>query len=130
MSVCILANDEQAAMYCSTSDVAFGPVFHSDHGKDASERIEAFLRWLPQQPAIRAKAMENDFFSTGRFDVRMLNGRDLDAAYSEWLAQEEAQYAAEEKAERERIAAEEAEEAAAWERSEREYADIMARRQA
>jgi hypothetical protein len=65
-----------AALYCSTSDVAFGPVF-TDGGapnyEDASERAEAFLRWLPQ-------------------DARRYEDGRLQERYSEWLAQEQAQY--------------------------------------
>ena len=75
----------QAALYCSTSGVAFGPIFHNDHERDADERAEAFLRWLPTDP-------------------RKYDDAELQSKYSEWLTQEPAQYAAERKAEEEKDA--------------------------
>jgi len=80
----------QAALYCSTSGVAFGPIFHNDKDKDADERADAFLRWLPTDP-------------------RQFSDAELMAKYSEWLAQEAAQYAAEAQAEAEKDAALDAE---------------------
>ena len=70
----------QAALYCSTSDVAFGPVFTEGYDRDADERAEAFLRWLQTDP-------------------RRLTDSELQTKYSEWLVQETAQYAAEAQAE-------------------------------
>jgi hypothetical protein len=75
----------QAALYCSTSDVAFGPVFSEGHGRDADERAEAFLKFL-------------------KADARSYDDRELMNKYSEFLAQEEAIYAAEAKAEEEAAA--------------------------
>jgi hypothetical protein len=64
-----------AVLYCSTSDVAFGPVFtDSEHGEqDASERAAAFLRWLPCDP-------------------RRLDEPELLARYQAWLVAEPDQY--------------------------------------
>ena len=69
---CRILHDREnniAALYCSTTDVAFGPVFYDEGGKDADERAEAFLRWLPDDPR--------------RYDESELQSR-----YSAWLAQE------------------------------------------
>jgi hypothetical protein len=74
-----------AALYCSTTDVAFGPVFSEDGDKDAGERAEAFLRFL-------------------QIDARKFTDEELQTKYSEWLRQEAAQYAAEAQAEREKDA--------------------------
>ena len=41
MSVCILSGDTHQALYCSTSDFAFGPIFSID------DDVAAFLEWLP-----------------------------------------------------------------------------------
>jgi hypothetical protein len=74
---CRIMHDREqniAALYCSTSDIAFGPLFtDGDNGQDAGERAEAFCRWLPVDP-------------------RGLDGPDLMMRHCDWLAQEEAQY--------------------------------------
>lgn len=67
---------DQACLYCSTSCVAFGPVFTDSDDHDADERAEAFTRWLKR-------------------DARQLTDSEMQIAYSEWLAQEAAQWAAE-----------------------------------
>lgn len=99
MGVRILADNAQivkhAAMYCSTSDWAFGPVFYDHNGKDAAERAEAFLRWLPNH----SPKQEHIGAFGWRGDPRNLNDQGLEQAYSAWRAQEEAQF------EREREAA-------------------------
>jgi hypothetical protein len=89
MSVCVLHDEKHdlAALYCSSSDFAFGPVFSANHGKDATERAEAFLRWIDANPKPNATSRLFD-----RFDVRHLNDQEISLAYSEWLAQEEQQY--------------------------------------
>ena len=69
-------NDLLAALYCSTSEVAFGPLFHDDDNHDAVDRAEAFLRWLKREP-------------------RRMTDAELMTAYSEWRAQETAQWQAE-----------------------------------
>jgi len=51
----ILHDDDnnRAAMYCSTTERAFGPVFHdSDNGHDARERAELFCDWVPKDPRV------------------------------------------------------------------------------
>ncbi|HZO51192.1 MAG TPA: hypothetical protein VFB63_00680 [Bryobacteraceae bacterium] len=70
------AEGDLAALYCSTTDVAFGPVFYDGDEHNAGERAEAFTRWLKR-------------------DARTLTDSELQRAYSEWLAQESAQWAAE-----------------------------------
>ncbi len=96
MSVHILHSREQdqACLFCSTSDFAFGPVFSRGHGKDADERAEAFLRWFDQYYESPAAWM------LGRKDIRNLTEPQISTAYSAWLAQEEKQYADEKAAER------------------------------
>jgi hypothetical protein len=74
MGVRILNAGSQAALYCSTSEVAFGPIFHDDDDHDADERAEAFLRWLAPR------------------DPREFIGDELEQKYAEWRAQEAAQW--------------------------------------
>jgi hypothetical protein len=76
MSVRILESGDTAAFYCSTSEVAFGPLVHEDDRHDAEERAEAFLRWLPQ-------------------DARRYDEAELLRQFSAWLVQEAAQWARE-----------------------------------
>jgi hypothetical protein len=80
MGVRILHDREQnyAALYCSTTDVVFGPLFNDsdDHEHDAEERAHAFLRWLPK-------------------DARQYDDVELAAKYSDWRAQEATQWQAE-----------------------------------
>lgn len=82
MGVRILYDREtnQANLYCSTSDWAFGPVFYNsnDREHDADERAEAFCRWL------------------GAREPRRMSDSELEKAYHEWAAQEVAQWNAEE----------------------------------
>ena len=77
-----------AALYCSTTDVAFGPIF-SDGGApdyhDADERAESFLRFLKN-------------------DARTYSDAELQAEYSAWLTQESAQWKAEDESETARLA--------------------------
>lgn len=82
MGVRILRDKTEAAMYCSTSGWAFGPVFDDRGLHDADERIEAFLRWLKVDP--RTFAIDSE----------------LEGKYLAWLAQEDAQWAAEDTAAR------------------------------
>lgn len=83
---------DQAALFCSTSDWAFGPVFCAQGGKDAYERAQAFLRWLDANPP----APPVGRLLGSRFDVRVMTDKELERAYVQWLGQEKAQYAAEE----------------------------------
>lgn len=90
MGVRTLRGDDQACMYCSTTDWAFGPVFSDDGNHGAEERIESFLRWFARNG------------NTGPLhysDPRQLTDSELESKYTDWRAQEEAQWAAEEKAE-------------------------------
>ena len=57
---------KMAALYCSTTDWAFGPVFSDYDESEAGERALAFLRWLP-------------------LDARKYIDSDLERKYSEWL---------------------------------------------
>jgi hypothetical protein len=77
MGVRILSGEDAAILYCSTTDWAFGPVFGDRDTHTGTERAAAFLRWFKAEP-------------------RRLNYDELEAKYSEWLAQEDAQFATEE----------------------------------
>lgn len=92
------ARQDHAALYCSTSDWAFGPVFYGNREIYALERAEAFIRWLPnfspQEKEIGPLGYRNA-------DPRTLTEQGVERAYGEWLAQEQAQYKAEEQRERE-----------------------------
>ena len=90
MGVRILSGDDnQAVLYCSTSDWAFGPVFGADDDHDADERAEAFLRWFQITPDY--SRFEKTQIGEHR-DVRCLTESGLQHAFSTWLAQESAQY--------------------------------------
>jgi hypothetical protein len=71
---------EMAVLFCSTTGVAFGPTFEDGDEHDAGERAEAFCRWL-------------------QVDARRFTEVELQGKYSEWLAQEPAQWDAEAAAE-------------------------------
>ncbi len=62
-----------SALYCSTTDVAFGPLFCDDDEKDSEDRAESFLKWLPS-------------------DARTYSHTELMGLYSAWCAQESDQY--------------------------------------
>lgn len=73
MSVHILSDgSEQACLFCSTSGVAFGPVFRADKasGRDAYEQAETFLQWC---------------YRVQHTDPRAWSDAELMAKYSEWL---------------------------------------------
>jgi hypothetical protein len=91
---CRIMHDREqniAALYCSTTDTAFGPLFSdidlhvrpNDANyyvpQDADERAEAFLRWM-QRSCVKSG------------DPRALDDSELQRAYSTWLAQEAEQY--------------------------------------
>jgi hypothetical protein len=79
---CRIMHDREqniAALYCSTTDTAFGPVFNDGEQWEADERAEAFLRWM-QRSCVKSG------------DPRALDDSELHTAYSTWLAQEDAQY--------------------------------------
>ena len=88
MGVRILADDEdrQAVMYCSTTDWAFGPVFSSDEHHTATEWAQAFLRWLDTTETWRLYQKHPRV--TSRRDPRELTDAGMEAAYTDWLAQE------------------------------------------
>jgi hypothetical protein len=79
MGVPILHYGDAAAFYCSTSEVAFGPLVRAEDDHDADERAEAFLRWLPD-------------------DARRYTNAELLTQFATWRAQEAAQWAREEAA--------------------------------
>lgn len=62
-------DSEYAALYCSTTERAFGPIFH-DEGEGADAEAEAFMKWL-------------------RTDPRRLDEAALHDKYSEWLVARE-----------------------------------------
>jgi len=108
MSVHILTDStgETAAMYCSTSDWAFGPVFNCKDGHDADDRAELFLRWLKAVPTWDCYEQVAPRLFRGERDPRVLTESGLERAYADWLAQEEAQWKAEEDAETAQLLAE------------------------
>lgn len=77
-----------ACLTCSTSDVAFGPLFSDTDTHDADERAEAFTRWL----ATANCATFERSLVTSRNDPREFTESGLMAAYTAWLAQEPAQW--------------------------------------
>lgn len=87
MGVRTIRGNREAVMYCSSTDWAFGPVFNDTDDHDAEERLESFLRWL-------GKAR----------DPRQYTDAELESKYSDWRSQEEAQWKAEEDAEKARWA--------------------------
>ena len=92
---------DRAALYCSTSDVAFGPIFYDgDCAHDAQERAEAFLDWLTTTPHW-ATLDKEPLIGRGRHDARELTDAGLQAAYSQWLADEAAYWQAKEAPEQE-----------------------------
>ena len=93
-----IAHDREAdiaILYCSTTGVAFGPVFDDGDDHDAVERVEAFLRWLNTIPAPTWYG-QYDPAPSGRVrDPRDLSEQGIQRAYLDWLAQEPDQYAQE-----------------------------------
>lgn len=55
-----------AALYCSTTDWAFGPVFYETVDSTAEDQAECFIHWLPQ-------------------DARRYSDTELERKYAEWL---------------------------------------------
>ena len=78
MGVRVLYGNQHAALYCSTSEWAFGPVFYDTPTYDAEARAMSFLRWL------------------GARDARQFTDKALNDLYSQWLAQEDEQWEKEE----------------------------------
>lgn len=68
--------DDQACLYCSTTDWAFGPVFSGDTPtrKDAQECALAFLAWLDHH---KSK------------DARRYTDQELELVVSEWRGAED-----------------------------------------
>lgn len=96
---CRILHDQKediACLYCSTSGVAFGPLFHDWSSgtmelHDAEERAESFLRWIASEAAPWT-TFEGWNTLDGRRDPRVLTDSGLDAAYTAWLAQEADQW--------------------------------------
>ncbi len=78
MGIRVLYSDGAAAMYCSVTQVAFGPLFLDEKGHDGIERAEAFLGWLGEQD--------------GQRDARMFTQLQLLNLYHQWHAQEDEQW--------------------------------------
>ncbi len=110
MGVRILHDSEQgyAALFCSTSDMAFGPIFGKGDApeyKDADERAQAFLRWLENVSPARWRSFDPGIvIGSHAYDPRSLSDGGLQRAYSDWLAQESEQYQREDAAERQQWA--------------------------
>lgn len=96
MGVRILSDREndRACLFCSTSEWAFGPTFGDAFGRDAEERAEAFLRWLPTN----ISQFDMHPLASGR-DARSLTDAGLERAYAAWCAQEESQWGREDNCE-------------------------------
>jgi hypothetical protein len=75
-----------AALYCSTTDVSFGPIFFKTDDHDADEQAESFLRWLDLTEKWYDYQKHVSFEGTGR-DPRILTESGLICAYHDWLAQ-------------------------------------------
>lgn len=93
MGVRIISNsaDDLAALYCSTSDFAFGPVFYADDDATASERAEDFCDWFMSGGA-RIAASRLGLVPILRFggtDPREWMQGDLERLYGAWLAESE-----------------------------------------
>jgi hypothetical protein len=95
MGVRVLHDEENAmaAIFCSTSDFAFGPVLHAKDGRPADERAEAFIRYVNAHPESNPTS---GLF--GKFDIRHLSDEQLENKYHQWLAQENTQFAEEDQA--------------------------------
>lgn len=91
MGVRIIHGQDEAVLYCSTTDWAFGPVFSDDGNHGAVERAEAFLRWFHTHGNVGPLHYD---------DPRQLTDSELESKYSEWRSQEEAQWTAEDEAEK------------------------------
>jgi hypothetical protein len=78
MGIRILYDSDNAAMYSSTTDWAFGPVLSDDGVHDASERLDLFIEYLRPR------------------DPRSFSDSELEAKYIEWRSQEAAQWKAKE----------------------------------
>ena len=99
MGVRILYDPKQgeACFFCSTSGWAFGPTF-GDGGKaldykDGQERAEAFLRWTDTTETWGIYQKHPSVFVRGsKRDPRELTDAGMEAAYTDWLAQEAEQY--------------------------------------
>jgi hypothetical protein len=95
------ADQKLACLYCSTTDVAFGPIFYEGPAvgePTAQERATAFLRWL-ESPACPWGSFDKFPLGDRRHDPRTLTDVGLELAYSTWLAQEADQAAREAAAE-------------------------------
>lgn len=86
MGTRILFDGDNAVLYCSSSDWAFGPVFSKTEDQDALERAENFLKWLePQLGRFEWQPLPPMFTQKTKLDVRVLTEAGLQKAYSEWL---------------------------------------------
>jgi hypothetical protein len=83
MGIRILVDEanETAALYCSTTMSAFGPVFTESDTKDAYERAYAFLEYVD---------------NTYSKDLRTFDDKEIEHLYSKFLVAEPAIYKAEE----------------------------------
>lgn len=84
--------NNHAALYCSTSDFAFGPIFSDSQTHEADERAAAFCRWLMDDAPNWAKYEKESTLFTSRRDPRELSSVGLERAYIDWLHQEDRQY--------------------------------------
>ena len=78
-------NEDQAALYCSTTDWAFGPVFY---GPDADEKAMRFRDWFSSGEALKVAiavgARPLGILGADGDDPRDYGERELERLYSEW----------------------------------------------
>ena len=91
MGVRILEGDDNAVLYCSSSDWAFGPLF------DNGEKAQDFLDWLDSYfpPELDLNALGKIRW---RHDPRELTDQGLQNAHCQWLSARDNTSSAEEAA--------------------------------
>ena len=98
MGVRILYDPKQgeACLFCSTSGWAFGPTFsdgaREQENHDGRERAEAFLRWCDTTETWGGYQRASWRRGSTHRDPRELTDPGMEAAFTDWLAQEAEQY--------------------------------------
>jgi hypothetical protein len=84
VGVRIIYGEGTASMYCSTTDIAFGPVFYDSDDHIAEERVAAFIDWLSK-------------------DARQYSDEELLVKYAEFIVAEPGYWKKQEKEEDEEV---------------------------
>lgn len=79
---------DDAILFCSTSGIAFGPVFNGDKDCSGSERAKHFLKWLDSYTPNINEIREDGRSWTQYHDPRGLTELGLVNSYYEWLKYE------------------------------------------